>query len=267
MTEWTEERLRTTFEEVPELYDRARPAYPEALFDELAELARLPERARIVEIGPGTGKATVALARRGYRVTGVELGEGLAGVARRNLAPFRDAEIVTANFETWEPSQAEFDAVVAFTAFHWIAPEARYARPAALLREGGALGVVTTQHVLPPGGDDFFLDVHEDYVDLQPGSPHTHHGPPVPPDEVDDLGEEIEASGLFRNVASRRHVWDVVYDADAYVAVLATYSSHRAMEPDALAELLARIRRRIAARPGGTVRKTYLALLNVAVRL
>jgi hypothetical protein len=32
-------------------------------------------------------------------------------------------------------------------------------------------------------------------------------------------------------------------------------------------ELFARIRRRIEARPGGTVRKTYLALLNVAERV
>ena len=39
-------RLRTTFEEIPELYDRARPLYPEPIFDDLAALARLPEAAR-----------------------------------------------------------------------------------------------------------------------------------------------------------------------------------------------------------------------------
>ncbi len=38
------ESLRTTFEEVPELYDRVRPTYPPALFDELVALAGLPER-------------------------------------------------------------------------------------------------------------------------------------------------------------------------------------------------------------------------------
>jgi SAM-dependent methyltransferase len=267
VTEWTDERLRTTFEEVPDLYDRARPTYPKELYDDLAELARLPERARIVEIGPGTGKATVALAERGYRITAVELGDGLADVARRNLASYPGTEVVTANFETWQPATADFDAVVAFTAFHWIGPETKYSRPAVLLRPGGALGVVTTQHVLPPGGDEFFLDVHEDYVDLQPESPHTHHGPPGHPDEVDDLSEEIAASGLFRTIGTRRYLWDVVYDADGYLAVLATYSSHRAMAPDALAELFARIRRRIEARPGGTVRKTYLAILNIAERV
>jgi hypothetical protein len=43
--------LRTTFEEVAESYDRARPTYPEAVFDDLMELARLGERSRVVEVG------------------------------------------------------------------------------------------------------------------------------------------------------------------------------------------------------------------------
>jgi len=50
------ELRRTMFEQVPELYDRARPSYPSQLFDDLASLAELPERARLLEIGCGPGK-------------------------------------------------------------------------------------------------------------------------------------------------------------------------------------------------------------------
>ena len=78
--------LRATFNEDPYRYDRVRPRYPPELFDDLVALARLPERARLLEIGPGTGQATVPLAERGYAVVAVELGAGLAAVARRNLA-------------------------------------------------------------------------------------------------------------------------------------------------------------------------------------
>ncbi|MGH3050460.1 MAG: class I SAM-dependent methyltransferase, partial [Gaiellaceae bacterium] len=125
-------RLRSTFAEVAEEYDRARPTYPAALYDDLA--AHIPPGGSVVEIGPGTGKATVELARRGYAVTGVELSPELAAVARRNLEPFADAEVVVADFEAWEPDRAGFEAVVAFTALHWIAPELRYEKPARLLR-------------------------------------------------------------------------------------------------------------------------------------
>jgi SAM-dependent methyltransferase len=244
--------LRTTFEEVPDLYDRARPTYPSHLFDDLASLAALGERARVLEIGCGTGKATLPLAGRGFRVTCIELGEQLAEVARRNLGGFPDVEIVTADFETWEIPDTDFDAVVAFTAFHWIDPAVRYEKAAALLRDGGALAVVATQHILPPDGDPFFAEEDD--------------GRPPRPEDVADLTEEILASGFFVDVAVRRHQWDVVYTADAYIAVLDTYSEQRALEQAARDELYARIRRRIEARSGGTVRKTYLATLNVARR-
>ena len=78
--------LRGTFDEAPELYDRVRPGYPEEAFEDLATLARLRPGSRVLEIGCGTGQATVPLAARGFEVVAVELGAGLAKVARRNLA-------------------------------------------------------------------------------------------------------------------------------------------------------------------------------------
>ncbi len=111
---------RRTFEQVAELYDRARPGYPAALIDDLA--ARVPPGAWVLEIGPGTGQATLPLAERGLELVGVELGAGLAELARSKLAAFPNVEIVNAAFEEWEPERAEFDAIVSFTAFHWLDP-------------------------------------------------------------------------------------------------------------------------------------------------
>jgi SAM-dependent methyltransferase len=161
------ERLRSTFEQEPALYDRVRPTYPAGLLDEFA--THLPERGRMFEVGCGTGHATVPLARRGYRITAVELGPGLAALARAKLSGFADTTVVTADFETWSPDPAGFDAVVAFTALHWIDPSIRYVKPASLLRDGGTLAVVDTRHVLPAGGDRFFVDVQADYEAVVPG--------------------------------------------------------------------------------------------------
>ncbi len=230
------------------------------MFDDLVELARLPAGGRILEIGPGTGKATLPLARRSFRLVSVELGARLAEAAKRNLAEFPDVEIVNANFETWEPDEGGFDAVVAFTAFHWIDPELRFEKPARLLGDGGALGVVETQHVLPPDGDRFFVDVQEDYEAVDPSEDNR---PPGPPEGVPDLSGEIDASGYFRTVEVRRHVWDVSYSADEYIAVLDTYSGHRSLEESKRRDLYDRIRRRIESQPEGRIRKTYLATLNI----
>jgi SAM-dependent methyltransferase len=261
--ELSDRSLRGTFDAFPEAYDRARPTYPDAVFDDLASLARLGPGARVLEIGPGTGQATLPLAERGFRVTGVELGAGLAAVARRKLAAFPDVEIVNADFETWEPVEAGFDAVVAFTAFHWIDPELAFEKSARLLRGGGALAVVVTSHVLPEDGDPFFIDVQDDYGAVAPSE---ENAAPPRPEDVPDLRAEIAASGLFGEVEVRRHLWNVTYTADEYIAVLETYSGHHALGDESRALLNERIHRRVSARPGGTVRKSYLATLNVARR-
>jgi SAM-dependent methyltransferase len=254
-------QLRETFGEVPELYDRARPVYPTALLADLVELAELPAGGRILEIGPGTGQATLPLAERGFRITGIELSEGLASVARRKLLSFPDVEIICEPFETWAPVSASFDAVVAFTAFHWIDHDVRFTKPAELLRSGGALALVATSHVRVPGSDEFWADVQEDYDAIDPSD---DNAPPPDPDDVGDLSDEIAASGLFENIASRRYLWDVVYSADEYIDVLDTYSGHRRIEPGKRHHLYDAIHRRIEARPGGRVTKTYLATLNIA---
>src|SRR3712207_3465083 len=108
------DRLRTSFAEVAELYDRARPGYPAAVFDDLAALAGLARGDRVLEIGCGTGKATLPLAQRGLEVVCVELGAALAGVARSKLAAYPAVEVVETAFESWEPTGL-FDAVVSFT--------------------------------------------------------------------------------------------------------------------------------------------------------
>jgi SAM-dependent methyltransferase len=254
---------------VPELYDRARPIYPPQVFADLIALAELPAKARLVEIGCGTGQATLPLAERGFAITCVELGAQLAAFAQRKLAGFPSVEVINTNFEDWQPLDAEFDAVVAFTAFHWIDKEARYTKAADLLRERGKLAIVSTQHVLPLDGDPFFLEVQEDYDSVVPDDPKTKtaaDGPPHP-DTVADLTGEIATSGHFRNTATRRYLWDVTYTADDYIAVLNTYSNHRAFDDEIRKRLLSRIHQRIETRPDGKVRKTYLAILSVAERV
>ncbi|HEY2541937.1 MAG TPA: class I SAM-dependent methyltransferase [Gaiellaceae bacterium] len=249
---------RATFDEVAELYDRARPTYPDELFDDLVELAGLGPRSRVVEVGCGTGKATLPLAGRGLRITCVELGASMAAVARRRLALFPGVEIAVANFETWTPRRADYDAVVSFTAYHWIERELRYVKAAEVLREGGTIAVAMIHHVLPPDADPFFLEAQADYDAVGRGG-----NPPGPPEAVEGFAEEMAASGLFEVVAERRYQWDVEYTADEYMDVISTFSENIATDAETRERLFELLRARIGRR---TLRKTYLATLDVARR-
>jgi SAM-dependent methyltransferase len=123
--------LGQAFDAAAPRYDGARPGYPAAVFDDLATLAGLVPGARVLELGAGTGTATVPLAARGYTVVAIELGPRLAAVARQNLAAYPRAEVVCAAFEVWPLPDSPFAAVVAATAFAWIDPAVRVVRSAA----------------------------------------------------------------------------------------------------------------------------------------
>jgi SAM-dependent methyltransferase len=215
-----------------------------------------------LEVGCATGKATLPLARRGFRITGVETGPQLAKVARRNLAAYPDVEIVNAAFETWKPSLlGMFDLVFAATAWHWIDPAVRYQRAWVLLRPGGELAFWSAAHVFAEGDDPFFEEIQEVYEEAGEGLPPARR---ARPGALPDDRSEIEESGLFRDVAFRQFDWEVDYDAQEYLRLLDTFSGHIAMQPCQRDRLHSEIRTRLAQRPDGLLRRGWGAVLHVA---
>lgn len=255
--------LSRIFDEDAELYDRARPGYPPELFDDLMEVAGTGPGCRVLEVGAGTGKATLPLAERGCRIMAVELGADMAAVARRNLAGFETVEVVTADFETWPLPDEPFDAVVAATAFHWIDPAVRMAKAADALRPGGALAVVATQHVAG-GSEEFFVEVQDCYERFDPATPPGLRLPAAADVDTSDHADEVARSGRFGPVDFRRYEWDLTYTTAEYLAVLRTYSGHRALQPEVREGLLECIAGLIDRRYGGRVTKRYLTELRVS---
>jgi SAM-dependent methyltransferase len=254
--------LRATFDDSPELYERSRCVPPQALCDDLIALAGLEPGARLLEVGCGTGQATVPLAERGFEIVGIELGESLADFARRKLASFPRVKIVASSFEEWDPASERFDAVVAFNSFHWIDPELRFAKSAEVLRQGGALAAVGMRFVVHDGADPVWTALQDDYEEIAGlGEPRMHV------DALNDRSAEFEASGYFRNVSLRRYLWDVTFDADDYIALLHTSSWHRRLDDDVRRALFQRIHDRISARAGRTIAPTMAAVLYVAERV
>jgi SAM-dependent methyltransferase len=257
------DRLRATFDSAAHLYQQSRPDYPEELYDELVRLADLRSGDRLLEIGCATGKATAPLAWRGFRITCVELGAGLAAAARRNLARFPDVEVVEAAFETWRPPRGTaFDLVFAATAWHWIDPAVKYQRAWELLRPGGHLALWAAAHVFPAGGDTFFREIQHLYDEIGARRPPGAAWPR--PGELPDSAAEIVGTGLFERVSVRHFDWEVSYSAEEYVRLLDTFSDHIAMDARKRGRLDSEIRRLLGDRRDGRVRRHWGAVLHVA---
>jgi SAM-dependent methyltransferase len=258
------ERLSRIFDEDAELYDRARPGYPAELYDDLAELAGARPGSRVLEVGCGTGQATVPLAGRGCRITAVEAGPNMAAVARRNLAGTA-AEVVTADFESWPLPAEPFDVVVSATAFHWIDPAVRTAKAADALRPGGALAVVRHQHVRG-GTEEFFAEVQRCYERFDPDTPPGLRPPRAADIDGSDHAEEVARSGRFGPTVFRRYERELTYTTSRYLDLLWTYSGHRALPEPARSGLLGCVAALIDGRFGGRVTKRHLVELAVSHR-
>jgi SAM-dependent methyltransferase len=257
------EKLRATFSEAAELYDRARPGYPPQLVDDLAELAGVGPGCRVLEIGCGTGQATVPLAERGCRIVAVELGARLAEVARRKLAGYPDVAVVTAAFEDWPAPPNSFDVVLAATAFHWVDPAVRVTKSAATLRPGGALATIATYHIA--GGSwtsAFFADVQDCYERFDPATP-----PGLRMMSAADIPYDPEELPGFAPPEFRRYEWELPYTTEGYLELLLTYSGHRALPAAARTGLFSCLADLIDSRYGGRIVKRYLTELRVAQRL
>ena len=254
---------RVLFDTVAELYDRARPTYPAELFDDIVALSAIPDGGRILEIGPGTGQATLPMAERGYRITAVELGPNLAAVARRNLAAYSNVDVQVGAFEEWPLLDERFDLVMCFSAFHWLDHEVALPKIAAALRPGGALAYTTGGHV-EGGTSQFFIDVQDCYVRHMPGTP-----PGLRLDAPENIALEspiTDASGLFEPAQHHRYVWLRNFTTQTYIDELNTYSAKLALSVEDRTALLACIRTMIDERYDGRITKSYLTDLHVARR-
>lgn len=233
------------------------------MFDNLAAAAP-PTTARVLEIGCGTGQATMALAKRGYQIVAVELGPDMATVARRNLAHFNSVEVVTAAFEDWPLPDEPFDVVFSATAFHWVDPAVRVSKSADALRPDGLLATVMTEHIAG-GSKEFFVAAQDCYERFDPATP-----PGLRQQSASDIPEddrELASSGRFGPAKFHRYEWESSYTTAEYVDLLLTYSGHRALPTAQRSGLLNCIAGLIDENHSGRVAKRYLTELRIAQRL
>lgn len=255
---------RLAYDAIARQYDRARPRYPAALFDDIFAYTDLKPDARILEIGCGTGQASLPLAQRGYALDCIELGAALAEFARANLATFPKARVIQADFDRVALAPGGYDLVVSATAFHWLDPETRFGKAQRLLKARGALALFWHRPVVTDISREFVDAVQLVYRDIAPELTRRYHRPPAPDAVATEYAELIPASGCFGELAICKHYMATKYSAAAYTDLLDTFSDHRALEPAKRRRLFRAIQALIDVAFSGEVTRETVALLYLA---
>jgi SAM-dependent methyltransferase len=251
--------IRLSFDQVASIYDEIRPHYPAQLFDLL--FSWLPDRPTIVEVGPGTGQATRDLLERGARVTAVELGPRLAARLRQGIAS-TDLHVVVADFERVKLAAASFNCVFSASAYHWISPQGRRDRPAALLHAGGVLAVVELVQVRSAVDRGFFDAVQPIYEKYGEGG--GREGTPEREDATAQVYAPLQHDRRYTDVTLRRFDWDQTYTSDQYRKLLTSYSGTQMMEPGRRQGLLDEIEHCAKSRFGGQITRPLVVAFVLA---
>ncbi|MEU4671743.1 class I SAM-dependent methyltransferase [Amycolatopsis sp. NPDC023774] len=180
------------FNEVPELYDRVRPGYPDELFADLGAITGMDKRSSVVEVGCGTGQATRSLAALGCSVTAIEPGTDLAALARRRITTFGNVEVETSTFEEWDDRGRRFDALVAASSWHWVDPSIGWQRAYDVLSPGGWMALLGNVVVRRPGEPEVYAETADLHERFCPGNAGWGH-PPL----EDDVRTTNEGWGLI----------------------------------------------------------------------
>jgi SAM-dependent methyltransferase len=241
---------RLVFGEVADLYDRHRPAYPEQLIDDLVGLAGLDGSQPVLEVGAGTGKATLMFAARGIPVLAVEPNVEMAAIWRRNCAAHADLEIEHGDFEHWDPEGRRFPLVFSAQAWHWVHPATGYAKATQALLSPGILAAFWNRVAWDSVGlRDALLAAYREVAPDLPADGGLHPAN-LCPDADADWDGEIAAVEALADSEIRSYEWRLDYSAGDYVGLLATSSEVRLLDEDRRGPLFAAVAEVIDAHGG-----------------
>ena len=245
-----EPRQNQTFDRVDVLYDRFRPRYCAALYEAIEDYCLIEKSSKLIEVGIGTGQATVPFLERGAAVTAVEYGEHLAQRCREKLAGYPGLRILTGKFEDCVLEAASADLVYSATAFHWIPEKEGYEKVFSLLKPGGAFARFANRPYV--GGGALGAAIQEVYRRFAPCRGDVYRKPEEFTAERADETAQIAGKYGFTELRFRIFRSERTMSAEDYVGLLGTYSDTIAMAPDDREHFLGEIRSAIE-RFGGSI--------------
>ena len=251
----------TSFDADPSAYEAARPAYPPELFDLLTERCGLGPFTRVLEIGAGTGQATLPLLDRGARVVAFDAGSAMAERLQANTA----GRACVVHPEAIERTKKLgrygcFDLAVSATAFHWVDASIALPRIADHLVPGGWIALWWTLY-RDRDGDEFLDALEPTLARFQTSARRadsTHAA------WTSRRIGEIRTGDRFGDVEVVHWRTPVVYDAAGMRALFASFSDWSTLPEPLRTHILDEVAEVVEHRYGGSVTRTFTTTMYLA---
>lgn len=217
--------LRRTFNTDEYNYDKSRPDYPKELFNDIFDYINLSENSNILEIGIGTGQATLPFLNKGCNVTAVELGDKLTRYCAQKFSHFDNFSIINSDFIEADLPEKSFDLIYSATAFHWIPNDSGYEKIKSLLKSDGAVALFWNHPFVSNVSDETNLSSMSVYKKYRPNDKI-----PVEFDSIkcQEQINELKRYG-FANIKSKVYKRIRRLTSGEYISLIKTYSDHNSL--------------------------------------
>jgi SAM-dependent methyltransferase len=211
------------FASAADVYERARPSYPQDAIDWLVAQTGLGPGRTVVDLGAGTGKLTRLLLPTGARVVAVEpIAEMRAHIS--------GAEVLDGTAETIPLPEGSADVVTVAQALHWFDQDRALPEIHRVLRDEGSLVIVWNMRDLDDpvqrGVEELLGPIRND----------------VPGQILGAWREPLASSTLFGRATVREFTYEQQFTTDDLCDRVASTSFVAALPPVDREELLVRVR-------------------------
>jgi SAM-dependent methyltransferase len=211
------------FANAADVYERARPSYPQEAIDWLVAQTELGPGKTVVDLGAGTGKLTRLLIPSGARVVAVE-------PIPEMRAHIGGAELLDGTAEEIPLADGSVDVLTVAQAFHWFDHDRALPEIHRVLRDGGSLVLVWNMRDLDDpvqrGVEDLLRPIRDE----------------VPAQVLGAWREPLEQSRLFGPGVKHEFRYEQRFTTDDLCDRVASTSFVAAMSPIEREEILVRVR-------------------------
>lgn len=224
---------RFTFNEDVKNYDKWRPTYCKELFNDIIQYSKLNQNKKAIEVGIGTGQATVPFLMTGCDVTAIELGKDLAEYSKEKFKEYKNFSVYNTSFEDFKCDDNSFDILYSATAFHWIPEEIGYPKGLNILKDGGTLALFWNRPFVNREDDLLHQKIQSIYQKYRPSNDKFIENDTA---RYNKISKTIQSYG-FRDLKVKLYHQARVFNSSSYISLLNTYSDNRSM-PESTKQLL-----------------------------
>ncbi len=212
--------LGTTFGKVSSLYDKSRVTYPKELIDDIITYSKIKPNAMILDVGCGSGQATLPFAERGYNTVGLDISKELITIAKKKCSQFKNTKFELSSFEKAKFNKNSFGLITSGLAWHWVKPDGRYEKAHQILKDNGALAFFWSYQ--QKGKSEIVKEVGKvlDKYGLKGAGPVGSRMK----DYAYFTYNELQENPLFSNIEKRKYSIPTPFSREKYIGLVLTYS-------------------------------------------